>query len=115
MVQGERCEDLEEEETKRVTDTLPDWRIFLAGLVDEIGALGKADDSLADYVRLGGAREGTKITLTSRGLVMRETSEMRHKAPALHQNQKTLSLTVRVRLAFFLPVLSLHSFSCCWR
>jgi hypothetical protein len=115
MVQSERCQDLEEDETERVTDALPDWGIFLAGLAGEVGTLGKADDSLTDYVRLGGAREGTKITLTSRRLVMRETSEMRHKAPALHQNQKTLSLAVRVRLVFFLSVFSLHSFSCCWR
>ena len=56
MVQSERCQDLEEDETERVTDVLPDSGIFLAGLVGEIGALGKADDSLADYVRLGGAR-----------------------------------------------------------
>jgi hypothetical protein len=61
MVQSERCQDLEEDETDRVTDALPDWGIFLAGLVGEIGALGKADDNLTDYVRLGGAREGTKL------------------------------------------------------
>ena len=88
MVQRERCQDLEEDETERVTDALPDWGSFLAGLAGEIGTLGKADDSLTDYVRLGGAREGTKITLTSRGLVMRETSEMRRKTPGLHQTRR---------------------------
>ena len=56
MVQSERCQDLEEEETERVTDTLPDWGSFLTSLVSEIGALGKADDSLTDNVRFGGAR-----------------------------------------------------------
>ena len=56
MVQSERCQDLEEDETERVTDALPDWGIFLAGLAGEVGTLGKADDSLTDNVRFGGAR-----------------------------------------------------------
>jgi hypothetical protein len=56
MVQSERCQDLEEEETERVTDTLPDWGSFLTSLVGDIGALGEADDSLTDGVRFGGAR-----------------------------------------------------------
>ena len=59
--------------------------------------------------------EKPRFTLTRRGLVMRATSETRRRMPAVHQNQKTLSLAAMARLAFFLPVFSLHSFSRCWR
>jgi hypothetical protein len=37
MVQSERCQDLEEEETERVTDTLLDWGSYLASVVGEVG------------------------------------------------------------------------------
>lgn len=111
VVQSERGQNLEEEETKGVTDAAFEWRGFLSSAVCEVGVLGEPNNSLRG-VRIGGARRrGNENTFTRRGLVIRDTSEIRRKMPALQKNQKTLSLTANAKLAFFLPVFSLHSFS----
>ena len=113
MIQRQRRENLEEEETERVADTVRDWGRDLSSSVGDIGTLGELNDSLTGRKTLLGLGEGTRITLTNKGLVMEATSAIRRRIPPVQKNQKTLSLTAMARLGFFRPVFSLHSFSRC--
>ena len=114
MVQSKKCEDLEEEVTQRVSDALPDWGSYLTSEVGEIGALGKADDSLTDDVRFGGARKRNQNYLDEQRTGYEGNVGNEAQDTITPQNKKTLSLTASMRLAFFLSVFSLHSFSRSW-
>ena len=113
MVQSGRCQDLEEEETKRVTDTLPDWGSFLS-LVGEIGALGKADDSLTDGVRLGGARRMNTNYLDEKRTGDKGNVGNEAQDTSALPKPENLVIDGEGETAFLLPVFSLHSFSRSW-
>jgi len=111
VVQGEGRNSLKEEETERETDTVLDWGGYPSKADGSMRTLGKLNDGLTECKVLWNKEREPRFTLTSRGLVIWATSETRRKTPALQKKKKTLSLTAVARLAFFLPVFSLHSLS----
>jgi hypothetical protein len=115
MVQSERCQDLEEEETNRHPSRLGDPP-------DQCGgrgrSLGKANDSLTDGVRFGGARKRNQKYLDEKrtgdkGNVGNETQDTsappKPENPVIDGEGETGFLLARFLSPFLLALLVLTS------